>query len=152
MTTPFCFLFVPQIFILHPLFLSFFFTLFLLLCIDLMKYNSCRLKLSSSCFGVNKLLLQKDVQVWNSYTPMHSAEQVSTFRVDFSENYIPGRKRSSLQILSTLYAILLIFSVAVTTKKSTVPAVQCACCSKDFTWYSYRCRRLAAADYLCCNI
>jgi hypothetical protein len=47
---------------------------------------------------------------------MHSAEQVSMFRVDFSENYIPCRKRSSLQILSTLYVILLIFSVAVATK------------------------------------
>jgi hypothetical protein len=81
-----------------------------------MKYNLCRLKLSSSCFGVNKLLLQKDVQVWNSYIPMHSAEQVSMFRVDFSENYIPCRKRSSLQILSTLYVILLIFSAAVATK------------------------------------
>ena len=64
---------------------------------------------------------------------MHRAEQVSMFRLDFSENYIPCRKRSSLQILSTLYVVLLIFSVAVTTKKPTVPAVQCACCGKDFT-------------------
>jgi len=54
------------------------------------------------------------------------------FGVDFSENYIPCRKRSSLQILSTLYVILLIFSVAVATKKPTVPAVQFTC-SKDFT-------------------
>jgi hypothetical protein len=80
------------------------------------KYNFYRLKPSSSCFGVNKLLLQKDAQVWNSYIPMHSAKQVSMFRVDFSENYIPCCKRSSLQILSTLYVILLIFSVAVATK------------------------------------
>ena len=38
------------------------------------------------------------------------------FWVDFSENYIPCRKRSSLQILSTIYVILLIFPVAVATK------------------------------------
>jgi hypothetical protein len=75
-----------------------------------------RLKLNSSCFGVNKLLLQKPVQVCNSYIPMHSAGQVSVFRVDFSENYIPCRKRSILQILSTIYVIILIFSVAVATK------------------------------------
>jgi len=58
------------------------------------------------------------------YILMHSAEQVSMFRVDFSENCIPCRKRSSLQILSTLYAIVLIFSVAVATKKTNG-----SCCS-----------------------
>jgi hypothetical protein len=92
-----------------------FIILFLLVCFHLIKYNFCRLNLSSSWFGVNKWLLQPGVKVLE-LTDLCVAQ--SKFLC--AEWIVRELHSMSYEVqctnTRTIYVILLIFSVAVATK------------------------------------